>query len=293
MKHVLIHLAALIIIASQCASVCSQEITPQQSARLRVAVTAPAIEAERAIAQALSQSERVSILDRSLIAPALAVYKPSINMSREEARRMGAALGCDFFITGKAETITRHGGETFGEAIIGVMIVDGRSGQLILFDFIAERAATEADAMNAAMKTIAARAAGYIERMIAFRSSREKIPPPSSERIEEMPEENSPRAVGFKPPEFLNRVKPVYTPEAERADISATVEASVVFRADGEVGQIEIMRWAGYGLDESAMKAIRELKFKPATRGGRAVSVRAVVKYNFRRVNETEIKRAQ
>ncbi|MEW6210641.1 MAG: energy transducer TonB [Acidobacteriota bacterium] len=295
MKHVLTHLAALIIIASLCASVCSHEIASQQSFKLRVAVTsfAPAGNAERALTEALSQSERVAMLDRSMTYAALAIYKASTNMSRTEARRMGAAMGCDFFITGKAEAITRQGAEPFGEAIIGVMIVDGRSGHLAQFDFIAERATTEEAAMSSAIKTITARAAGYIERMIEFRSEREKIPSPSGERVEDLPEENSPRAAGFKPPEFLNRVKPVYTEEAERADISATVEASVVFRADGEVEQVEIMRWAGYGLDESATRAIRQLKFKPATRDGRAVSVRAVVKYNFRRVSETETKRPQ
>jgi protein TonB len=89
---------------------------------------------------------------------------------------------------------------------------------------------------------------------------------------------------GFKAPEFLNRVKPEYTREADQANITATVEARAVFRADGEIGEIEITRWAGFGLDQAAERAIRQLKFKPATRDGRPVSVRAVVRYNFRRV---------
>ena len=99
-----------------------------------------------------------------------------------------------------------------------------------------------------------------------------------------MPAEGSPQSTGFTAPQFLNRVKPEYTEEAGRADINATVEAKAVFRADGEVGEVEIIRWAGFGLDESAERAIRGLKFKPATRDGRAVSVRALVRYNFRRL---------
>lgn len=291
MKRALICFILLIAIAAQCRSGRSYEIAarPSQPGRLRVAVIgfAPGEtrEVERAIAQVLSLSERVAIVDGDMIKAALAGYAASINPSREEARRIGAAIGCDFFITGKAEVIHRQAAEPFVEALIGVMIVDGRSGQLALFDFITEKAATAEAAMSGAMKTIAARAAGYIDGMIAFRSSREKIPPISNERIEDLPEEGSPRAAGFNPPEFLNRVKPEYTLEAERADISATIEALAVFRANGEVGQIEIMRWAGFGLDESATRAIRQLKFKPATRDGQAVSVRAVVKYNFRRVN--------
>lgn len=299
MTQALTCFAVLIAIAAQCRSV-SYEIV-SQSVRLRVAVAgfAPltagvgAREAERTLAEALSRSERVVNVDRDVIKAALADYTASINLNREEARRIGAAIGCDFFITGKAEAITRQAAEPFAEAIIGVMIVDGRSGQLASFDFIAEKAATTQAAMAGAIKTIAARAAIYIEEMIAFRSAREKIPPISNERIEDIPEEGSPRSAGFNPPEFLSRVKPEYTDEAGRADISATVEALVVFRANGEVGQIEITRWAGFGLDESAIRAIRQLEFKPATRDGRAVSVRAMVKYNFRRVNESETKRAQ
>ena len=79
-------------------------------------------------------------------------------------------------------------------------------------------------------------------------------------------------------------MKPEYTPQADSSDISATVEARVVFKSDGQVGDIEIIMWAGFGLDESAAAAIRQLRFKPATRDGRPVSVRATVRYNFRRL---------
>ena len=43
------------------------------------------------------------------IKPALAGlgYDGSINMSRDDARRLGAAIGCDFFITGKRDAFTR------------------------------------------------------------------------------------------------------------------------------------------------------------------------------------------
>ena len=47
-------------------------------------------------------------------------------MSRDEARRVGAAIGCDFFIIGKAEALTRstRENESHEEAYAGVMIVD-------------------------------------------------------------------------------------------------------------------------------------------------------------------------
>jgi TonB family protein len=268
------------------------------STRPRVAVTgfpSETREAESALAQAFSRDARLLVIDRQMMVSALAGagYDRSINMKRDEARRLGAAVGCDFFITGKAETLIRRTTATDShvEALIGVMMVDGRSGKLAAFDFIAEKAATPEQAMAAALRSLAARASSYADQMIAFRAAREKIiAPEATERIEDLPEEGSSQSAGFKPPEFLNRVKPEYTEQADRADIRATVEASVIFRANGEVGQIEIIRWAGFGLDESAIKAIRQLKFKPATRDGQAVSVRATVLYNFRRIVETEKK---
>ena len=143
--------------------------------------------------------------------------------------------------------------------------------------------------MRALVKELDSRAGGYVERMIQVRASAEQTPSKDSgagKMFEDFPDEGSPRAVGFKPPEFLNRVRPEYTTEASQADMTATVEAMVVFGSNGEVGEIEIIRWAGFGLDESSERAIRQLKFKPAIRDGKVVSVRALIRYNFRRVSE-------
>lgn len=245
-----------------------------------------------ALQTALEANPRVTLIDAAQLKPAVAGvgYNGSINMSRDEARRLGAAIGCDFFITGKRDSFTRSEAkqESHEEALVGVMIVDGRTGELAVFDLVNEKAATRAVALEAVTKTLAARAAVYVERMIAHRTRRDAAPDPARivERIEDLPDADSAAGAGFTPPEFLNRVKPEYTIEAERADITATVEAMAVFRGDGTAGDIQITRWAGFGLDEAAERAIRQLKFKPAMRDGRAVSVRAAVRYNFRRISE-------
>jgi hypothetical protein len=271
---------------------------------LRVAIVgfAPATAAnkprELALAEALSRDGRVALIDPSIVQPALAGigYDGSINMSKDEARKLGAAIGCDFFIVGKAEALTRseHENESHEEAYTGVMIVDGRTGALTAFDFISNRASTRESALQALIKTLDARAAGYVDRMIQVRAqartpqSRDSVSAGSTagDLVEDVPGEGSPRSAGFKTPEFINRVKPEYAVEAEMADITATVEAMVVFRSNGEVGGIEITRWAGFGLDESSERAIRQLKFKPATRDGNAINVRAMIRYNFRRITE-------
>ena len=248
---------------------------------------------DAALAQALARDARVVMIDGAQLRPALAGigYDGSINLSAEDARRIGSALGCDFFIIGKAESLTRSEREnqSHEETLIGLMMVDGRTGRLAVFDFIAEKSATREASLEGAVKTLAARTTGYIDRILEFRAARFRIQTQSSSTIdpvEDIPDEGSTRSAGFIPPLFLNRVKPEYTPEADRAGISATVEAKVVFRRNAEVGEIEITRWAGFGLDESAARAIRQLKFKPATRDNQPVSVRAVIRYNFRRVRD-------
>ena len=255
---------------------------------------------------ALARDARVSITEPSQLQSALAgiKYDGSINMSKDEARRLGAAIGCDFFIVGKAEVFTRseREREEHEEAFVGVMIVDSRSGALAVFDFVNGRASTKVAALDALIKSLNAKVATYAERMNEYRVRREAAPAqtlPSHasdvnasalEKVEDMTDAEPAVGAGFKSPEFLNRVKPDYTDEANRADITATVEALAVFRANGEIGEIEITRWAGFGLDEAAERAIRQLKFRPATRDGRPVSVRASVRYNFRRVSDSSVK---
>ncbi len=243
---------------------------------------------------ALHKDERALLVDPSQIQPALkgVGYQGSINLSVEEAQGIGAAVGCDFFILGKTESSRRseRANHSHEETFIAVMIVESRSGKLALFDFILKRAATVEAAQREAQQTLAANLPHYIERLLAFRSARESFPASSSEIAEDLPDTESALAAGFKPPEFFNRAKPEYPEEAARADITATVEANVVFRVDGEVGEIEIIRWAGFGLDESAARAIRQLKFKPAMRNNQAITARALIRYNFRRVNESEVK---
>jgi hypothetical protein len=252
---------------------------------------------EAALTEVLSRDARVALIDQSLAQSALVGlrYGGSINMSKDEARRVAAAIGCDFFVIGKTEVLTRSSreNESHEEAYAAVMIVDARTGSLAAFDFISEKGDTREAASNGLARNISARGTSYVDRIARVIQAHATKDSPGDaarqnfeERTEDIPEDGSARAVGFAPPEFLTRVKPDYTAEAERADITAAVEAMVVFRLNGEVGRIEIVRWAGFGLEESAERAIRQLKFKPATRDSKPVSVRALIRYNFRRVSE-------
>ncbi|SRR6266404_6241119 len=249
---------------------------------------------EALLAEALSRDARVVVIDEALMRPALAGigYDGSINMSKDEARRVAAAIGCDFFVVGKTEALTRSAreNESHEEAYAGVMIVEAKTGSLAAFDFVSAKGDTREAALTGLAKMLSARVPGYVNQLTQLNATKEQVRMPvrseGDERIEDMPDEGSRRAVGFAAPEFLSRVRPEYSSEAEEANVTATVEALVVFRLNGEVGRCEIVRWAGFGLEESAERAIRQLKFKPATRDGKPVGVRALIRYNFRRISE-------
>jgi protein TonB len=82
-------------------------------------------------------------------------------------------------------------------------------------------------------------------------------------------------------PQILGRPTPGYTDEARRNQIEGSVKISVLLKADGAVSDIKVARGLGYGLDEKAIEAARQLRFVPAQKDGRAVSVRLFLEFKF------------
>ena len=80
---------------------------------------------------------------------------------------------------------------------------------------------------------------------------------------------------------LLAKPEPQYTEEARRNQITGTVMLRVVFSALGQVEQIRAMQSLPFGLTERAIAAARQIKFVPATKGGRPVSVYMQLEYNF------------
>jgi len=79
----------------------------------------------------------------------------------------------------------------------------------------------------------------------------------------------------------LSKPEPQYTEDARRNQITGTVVLRVVFASSGEVVQIHAVRTLPFGLTERAIAAARQIRFEPATRDGRAVSVSMQLEYNF------------
>lgn len=80
---------------------------------------------------------------------------------------------------------------------------------------------------------------------------------------------------------LVSKPEPHYTEEARRNQITGTVVLRVVFSGSGEVVNIHAVSSLPFGLTERAIAAARQIKFMPATRGGRPVSVYMQLEYNF------------
>ena len=80
---------------------------------------------------------------------------------------------------------------------------------------------------------------------------------------------------------LLAKPEPQYTEEARRNQITGTVMLRVVFSSVGHVEQIHAVQTLPFGLTEKAIAAARQIRFVPATKGGRPVSVWMQLEYNF------------
>jgi TonB family protein len=83
------------------------------------------------------------------------------------------------------------------------------------------------------------------------------------------------------PVEILFKPKPAYSNEAKAKNIEGEVLLQVVFTASGDVKVLRVVQGLGYGLDESAQSAARQIRFKPAQQDGQTVDSTAIVHIVF------------
>ena len=87
---------------------------------------------------------------------------------------------------------------------------------------------------------------------------------------------------GVKAPSLLYKVEPEYSEEARAAKYQGTVLLKVVVDVDGRAKDIQVVNGLGLGLDEKAVMAIQQWKFKPGERDGVPVPVQAQIEVNFK-----------
>jgi TonB family protein len=234
------------------------------------------------------------ILDRDQARTAArgAGYSASLNMPLAEARNLGAAIGSDFYILGDAQTIRRSPSTDpiYFEAYSSVFLVSSRTGRLVTW----QRQSFQASTPEAAEKQLLAELSRGETRsriLIAIRRAQENermgrefavekgIPV-----IETAPEnDRTSEAKGLRLPRPYRRLQPSYPDSAATAEVEAVVDVLVDLDSNGEVGNVEVARWAGFGLDEATIATVRQLHFFPAMRNGTAIPLRVLLRYNFRK----------
>jgi len=87
---------------------------------------------------------------------------------------------------------------------------------------------------------------------------------------------------GVTSPVLLQEVEPEYSEEARKAKYQGTVVLYVVIDKEGMPRDLKVVKPLGLGLDEKAMEAVKQWRFRPAYLNGEAVAVAAQVEVNFR-----------
>ncbi|MFY9553146.1 MAG: energy transducer TonB [Blastocatellia bacterium] len=79
----------------------------------------------------------------------------------------------------------------------------------------------------------------------------------------------------------LNSPQPRYTEEARKDKIQGVVKVRVLIGSDGLVKRVTVVRGLPDGLDEQAIQAAYQMRFKPAMKGGQPVSFWQAVDIEF------------
>ncbi len=113
-------------------------------------------------------------------------------------------------------------------------------------------------------------------------------PPPPKPKEEQQPEEEQEIFVVVEEmPEIIGGIERLYElleyPElARKASMEGLVVVQFVVEPDGSVSNIQVIRSAGRLLDEAAVKAVKQLRFKPGRQRGRPVRVRFSLPIRFK-----------
>ena len=257
----------------------------------RVAILSPDnSEMSKAVSERLSNDlySQLKVLDIDLAKAAFNSKVPAapFNMTADEAKRVGAAMGCDQIILIRSANQRRSAFERakYYEASAVVYVVSSRTGRLThwaLHKYEAINAQASARFLDAAIPAIA----DEIKEKIDAISKAEVTESPLT-LMEEPPDAKSPEAKNFIAPIPFRRIKPEYTAEAAFYEVTATVEIMVDLDAAGKILRTEIVRWAGYGLDESVERAVRQMNWRPAERNSKTLPMRFLVRYNFKKVEK-------
>ena len=80
---------------------------------------------------------------------------------------------------------------------------------------------------------------------------------------------------------------PLYSDDARRAGVEGVVVALAQIAADGRVNTARVVRGLGFGLDQNALVALRQWRFRPGIRNGVAAPIDVEIEIGFTLRNES------
>ena len=88
---------------------------------------------------------------------------------------------------------------------------------------------------------------------------------------------------GITLPSVLREVKPAYTADAMRAKVQGSVWLECIVMPDGSVGDVKVTRSLDpiFGLDQEAIRAAKQWRFRPGMRQGEPVPVPITIELTF------------
>jgi protein TonB len=86
---------------------------------------------------------------------------------------------------------------------------------------------------------------------------------------------------GVSAPVALYTPEPEFSEEARKAKVAGIVLVSLIVDNQGKPQSVHVIRGIGMGLDEKAVEAVRQYKFKPAMENGHPVPVQMDVQVDF------------
>jgi TonB family protein len=86
---------------------------------------------------------------------------------------------------------------------------------------------------------------------------------------------------GVSPPKVIHAVNPKYTDQARAANSKGICVVSLIVSGTGIPEDVKVVRSAGTGLDEEAVKEVSQYRFSPAMYQGKAVPVQVNIDINF------------
>jgi hypothetical protein len=234
--------------------------------------------------------DKVNLLDGDLSVAAYLSVSPStpFNLTATDSKLIGSAIGCEFFVLVRSATQRRSAfrRDEYYETYAHIYVVSSRTGRLVFWKNEKREAAkpeSAAKLLDDSVDSLVKEVASTIKT-----TQNDERNAPLEPSIEEVPDTDSPLAKDFKAPVPYRRTKPEYTTEAALYGVTATVEILVDADANGAIIRTEIVRWAGFGLDETVEKAVRAMNWRPAMRRNKPLPMRFLLRYNFKKQDKED-----